>query len=100
MTEVVDERLETASSRNLSRRNVLRAGAVGVAAVGLGAGKVLMAPNLKMRGLATPDGVFGATSIALADALYIEAFPTSPLVLNPFSDPLPILQAAKPLTPV
>ena len=66
MTEVVDESLETASSSGVSRRNVLRAGAVGAAAVGLGAGKVLMAPTLKMRGLATPDGVFEATSIAFA----------------------------------
>ena len=31
--------------------------------------------------------------------LYIEAFPVSPLILNPFSDPLPILQALKPLSP-
>ena len=99
MTEVVDESLETASSSGVSRRNVLRAGAVGAAAVGLGAGKVLMAPTLNMRGLSTPDGVFGATSIALADALYIEAFPTSPLILNPFTDSLLIPPAATPLTP-
>ena len=39
MTEVVDESLETASSSGVSRRNVLRAGAVGAAAVGLGAGE-------------------------------------------------------------
>jgi FtsP/CotA-like multicopper oxidase with cupredoxin domain len=83
----------------VSRRNVLRAGAVGIAAVGVGAGKVLMQPSLQARGLMTPDGVFGAASIALADSLYIEAFPTSPLILNPFSDPLPIPQAATPLTP-
>jgi FtsP/CotA-like multicopper oxidase with cupredoxin domain len=99
MTEVVDESLETASSSGVTRRNVLRAGAVGAAAVGLGAGKVLMAPTLKMRGLTTPDGVFGATSIALADALYIEAFPTSPLILNPFTDSLLVPPAATPLTP-
>jgi FtsP/CotA-like multicopper oxidase with cupredoxin domain len=99
MTEVVDESLETASSSGVSRRNVLRAGAVGAAAVGLGAGKVLMAPTLQMRGLATPDGLFNASSIALADSLYIEAFPTSPLILNPFSDPLLIPPAATPLTP-
>ena len=99
MTEVLDESLEDTESTGVSRRNVLRAGAVGVAAVGLGAGKVLMAPNLNMRGLLTPDGVFGATSIALADALYIEAFPISPLILNPFSDPLVIPQAATPLSP-
>jgi FtsP/CotA-like multicopper oxidase with cupredoxin domain len=99
MTEVVDASLETASSSGVSRRNVLRAGAVGAAAVGLGAGKVLMAPTLQMRGLASPDGVFGAASMAFGDALYIEAFPTSPLILNPFTDPLLIPPAAKPLTP-
>jgi len=99
MTEVVDASLETASSSGVSRRNVLRAGAVGAAAVGLGAGKVLMAPTLQMRGLASPDGVFGAASMAFGDALYIEAFPTSPLILNPFSDPLLIPPAATPLTP-
>ena len=98
MTEVVDASPETASSSGVCRRNVLRAGAVGAAAVGLGAGKVLMAPNLKMRGLATPDGVFGATSIAFGAALYDEEFPVSPLILNPFSDPLLIPPAAKPLT--
>src|SRR5690348_6855495 len=99
MTEVVDASLETASSSGVSRRNILRAGAVGAAAVGLGAGKVLMAPTLQMRGLASPDGVFGAASMAFGDALYIEAFPTSPLILNPFTDPLLIPPAAKPLTP-
>src|SRR4029453_10669698 len=99
MTEGVEASPETASSSGVSRRNVLRAGAVGAAAVGLGAGKVLMAPTLKMRGLATPDGVFGATSIALADALYDEDFPVSPLILNPFTDALLIPPAAKPLTP-
>ncbi|HEV7658051.1 MAG TPA: multicopper oxidase domain-containing protein, partial [Mycobacteriales bacterium] len=99
MTEVVDESLEETERHGVTRRNVLKVGAVGAAAVGMGAGKVLMAPNLKMRGLMTPDGVFGATSIALADALYIEAFPTSPLILNPFSDPFLIPQAAKPLSP-
>jgi len=83
----------------ISRRNVLRAGAVGVAAVGLGAGKVLMQPSLKGHGFLSGNGVFGAASQAVADALYIEAFPVSPLILNPFSDPLPILQAMKPLSP-
>ncbi|HST66306.1 MAG TPA: multicopper oxidase domain-containing protein [Mycobacteriales bacterium] len=72
---------------------------MGAAAVGLGAGKVLMQPSLQMRGLANPDGVFGAASIALADAIYIEAFPVSPLILNPFNDPLVIPPAATPLTP-
>jgi FtsP/CotA-like multicopper oxidase with cupredoxin domain len=82
----------------VSRRNVLRAGAVGLAVVGAGAGKVLVQPSLAQRGLASPDGVFGAASEAIADSLYIEAFPVSPLIVNPFSDPMPVLKAATPLS--
>jgi FtsP/CotA-like multicopper oxidase with cupredoxin domain len=83
----------------LSRRTLLRAGALGVAVVGAGATKVLLTPRLASRGLANPDGVFGAASIAFADALYIEAFPTSPLILHPFTDELLVPRAARPLTP-
>ena len=79
----------TSDSRSdIPRRAVLRAGAVGAAAVGPGAGTVLMAPILRGRGLLSADGVFDATSVALADSLYDEVFPTSPLILNPFTDPL------------
>jgi FtsP/CotA-like multicopper oxidase with cupredoxin domain len=83
----------------LSRRSLLRAGAVGIAALGAGTGKVLLTPSLANRGLANPDGVFGAASMAFGDALYIEEFPTSPLILHPFTDPLPIPRALTPLTP-
>jgi hypothetical protein len=90
----------TSDSRSdIPRRAVLRAGAVGAAAVGPGAGTVLMAPILRGRGLLSADGVFDATSVALADSLYDEVFPTSPLILNPFTDPLLIPPAARPLTP-
>ncbi len=110
MTEVIDKSTNPPEQRGepehdgteqhgVSRRNVLRAGAVGIAAVGLGAGKVIMQPSLQRRGFLSPDGVFGAASQAIAESLYIEAFPVSPLILNPFNDPLPILQAAKPLSP-
>jgi FtsP/CotA-like multicopper oxidase with cupredoxin domain len=110
MTEVIDKSTDfpeqqgnpehgESERHGVTRRNLLRAGAVGVAAVGLGAGKVLMQPSLRTRGLMSPDGVFGAASEAIADSLYIEAFPVSPLILNPFNDPLPILKAAKPLSP-
>jgi FtsP/CotA-like multicopper oxidase with cupredoxin domain len=34
---------------------------------------------------------------AAAAQTYIEVFPTSPLILNPFTDPLPIPQAARPV---
>jgi len=58
MTEVINDREainesnESPDSENhsgVTRRNVLRAGAVGIAAVGLGAGKVLMQPSLQQR---------------------------------------------------
>ena len=90
MTENTDSR------SGLSRRVLLRAGAIGATAVGLQAGKSLLAPNLAGRGLLTPDGVFGAASIAWADAIYTEALPTSPLIMTPFVDPLSVPEALKP----
>ncbi len=99
MTEVINESTDSIDRSGVTRRNVLRAGAVGIAAVGLGAGKVLMQPSLQQRGLLSPDGVFGAASTAIADSLYIEAFPVSPLILNPFNDALVIPQALRPLSP-
>jgi FtsP/CotA-like multicopper oxidase with cupredoxin domain len=107
MTQVIHESTEQVEppaeqhgeQPGVSRRNVLRAGAVGVAAVGLGAGKVIMQPSLQRRGLLSPDGVFGAASTAIADSLYIEAFPVSPLILSPFNDPLVIPQTLRPLSP-
>jgi hypothetical protein len=94
----VEERLEPERA-GISRRNVLRAGAVGAAVVGAGAAKVVMQPSLQARGLLSRDGIFEGASIALADSLYDEDFPVSPLILNPFTDPLLIPTAAKPLTP-
>jgi FtsP/CotA-like multicopper oxidase with cupredoxin domain len=110
MTEVIDKGTDLPEQHGspshgdpeqngVTRRNVLRAGAVGIAAVGLGAGKVLMQPSLQRRGLLNPDGVFGAASTAIADSLYIEAFPVSPLILNPFTDALLIPPALRPLSP-
>ena len=98
----IDERAEEEVSDDrsgISRRNVLRVGAVGAAAVGIGAGKVLMQPSLAGRGLLSKDGVFQGASIALADSLYDEVFPNSPLILTPFTDQLLIPPAATPLTP-
>ncbi|HEX3592990.1 MAG TPA: multicopper oxidase domain-containing protein [Pseudonocardiaceae bacterium] len=45
------------------------------------------------------NGLFDATSIALADNIYTEVFSTSPLILHPFTDEMPIPQALTPLTP-
>jgi FtsP/CotA-like multicopper oxidase with cupredoxin domain len=83
----------------LSRRGLMRVGAVGAAAVGLEAGRLFVEPSLSQQGLASANGIFGAASIALADQLYIEAFPTSPLILNPFSDELVVPAAARPISP-
>jgi len=81
----------------LSRRNVLRISAAGAAAFGLGAGRLLLEPSLAQRGLASANGVFGAASIAWADLLYTEVFPTSPLILEPFKDALNVPKAARPV---
>ncbi|MEO6144787.1 MAG: multicopper oxidase domain-containing protein [Dermatophilaceae bacterium] len=54
-------------------------------------------PFLSQRGLLSADGAFAATSTELGDNLfYLEAFPTSPLILSPFSDPLLIPKALAP----
>jgi FtsP/CotA-like multicopper oxidase with cupredoxin domain len=87
---------ETPDEGQVSRRVLLRVSAAGAAALGITAGKVLVQPSLEQRGLASADGIFGATSMAFADALYTEAFPTSPLILSPFTDPLPVPKALRP----
>jgi hypothetical protein len=69
------------------RRELLKASAAGagfVAATGAG---LLSAGPLAQRLLST----------AAAAQTYIEVFPTSPLILNPFKDALPIPQAARPV---
>jgi FtsP/CotA-like multicopper oxidase with cupredoxin domain len=82
----------------VSRRNVLRAGAVGAAAFGLGAGRLLLQPSLAQRGFASGDGLLGAASVAWADSLYTEVFPVSPLILSPFTDPLRVPRALAPVS--
>ena len=80
----------------VARREFLRLGAIGGAAVAAGAVASTWAPDLRRRGLLSSKGVFDAASIAWADELYVEEFPTSPLILNPFTDPLPIPKALAP----
>jgi FtsP/CotA-like multicopper oxidase with cupredoxin domain len=79
----------------VSRRALLKAGAGGAAALGF-YGALSAAPDLSRQGLLSKDGVFGASSQAIADSVYTEVFPTSPLILNPFKDALPIPTVARP----
>jgi FtsP/CotA-like multicopper oxidase with cupredoxin domain len=81
----------------LSRRNLLKLGAAGVTLFALRGVERMIVPDLARRGLLSPDGVFDAASIAIADAIYIEEFPTSPLILRPFNDELPIPKALAPV---
>ena len=62
----------------LTRRDMLKLGAGGAGMFMLSAG-----------GLAVPRGFAGGGSGG-GGSLYIEAFPTSPLILSPFNDALPI----------
>jgi FtsP/CotA-like multicopper oxidase with cupredoxin domain len=87
---------ETEDNSGVLRRTVLKLGAVGIAGAALTAGRSLGEPYLAKKGLLSPDGAFAATSTAITDLIYIEAFPTSPLILSPFSDPLPIPKALRP----
>ena len=82
----------------VSRRTLLRLGAVGGAGVALVTVQGFGGPFLAQKGLLSADGAFAATSVALGDGLfYIENFPTSPLIVSPFNDPLPIPQALAPI---
>ncbi|MFL6063530.1 MAG: multicopper oxidase domain-containing protein [Friedmanniella sp.] len=93
----VEELLEPPRG-GMSRRSVLRLGALGVAGAALVGTRAAAEPYLASRGLMTPDGVFAAAATAITDLVYLEAFPTSPLILNPFSDPLNVPQALRPVS--
>src|SRR6476661_5587453 len=88
---------ESAGTNHVSRRTLLRLGAAGGAGAALVAAQGWAGPLLAQKGLLSPDGAFAASSTALGDLLfYIEAFPTSPLILTPFKDQLPIPKALAP----
>ena len=73
----------------LTRRDMIKLGAGGAGMFMLGAG-----------GLAVPRGFAGGSgSGGGGGSLYIEAFPTSPLILKPFTDPLNIPKALAPVDP-
>ena len=82
----------------VTRRTILRLGAIGGAGVALVTAQGIGVPFLSQKGLLSADGAFAATSTALGDNLfYVEAYPTSPLIISPFSDPLPIPKALAPV---
>jgi FtsP/CotA-like multicopper oxidase with cupredoxin domain len=83
----------------VSRRTLLRLGAAGGAGAAFVAAGGWGAPALARKGLLSADGAFAASSTKLGDLLfYTEAFPTSPLILKPFTDALPIPKALAPCT--
>jgi FtsP/CotA-like multicopper oxidase with cupredoxin domain len=87
---------EITQNDGMSRRTMLRLGAAGGVGVAL-TGATIGAPFLEKQGLLTPDGAFGASGTELSDSLfYIEEFPTSPLILAPFIDPLVVPKALRP----
>src|SRR6478752_3935778 len=81
----------------ISRRTMLKVGAVGAAGAAMVAGKAFVEPALAQKGLLSSNGVFAAAATEVANLVYIEAFPTSPLILEPFKDELPIPKALKPI---
>jgi FtsP/CotA-like multicopper oxidase with cupredoxin domain len=90
---------DSTTTSGVSRRAVLRLGAVGATGVALTAAGEFGAPYLAQKGLLSADGAFAATATALGDLLfYKEQFPTSPLILYPFTDPLPIPKALAPVS--
>jgi FtsP/CotA-like multicopper oxidase with cupredoxin domain len=71
----------------MRRRQLLKAGAAGAGFVAASGAGLLSAGPLARRLLGT----------AAAAQTYIEVFPTSPLILNPFKDALPVPKAARPV---
>ena len=88
---------QAALHSGMSRRTLIRIGAVGAAGVAFTAGRAVAEPYLAQQGVLSSDGVFAAAATALADLVYIEAFPTSPLILKPFTDPLNVPKALRPV---
>ncbi|MEN9646235.1 MAG: hypothetical protein RL238_2904 [Actinomycetota bacterium] len=97
MTDVRDDLGTSEEQAGINRRRLIQLGAAAGAVAAVGATTQVVIPKLEQKGLMSKDGVFDAASIAWADALYTEAFPTSPLILSPFSDALPIPKALRPV---
>jgi FtsP/CotA-like multicopper oxidase with cupredoxin domain len=87
----------TTEKGSVSRRTFLRVGASGAGLAAFYAARSILEPSLSSRGLLSPDGVFDGAAIELSDALYTEVVPTSPLILEPFKDDLPVPKALAPV---
>src|SRR3954464_15713642 len=74
------------NSIQLTRRDMLKLSSAGAGVFALTAS-----------GFAVPRGFAGGSGGG--GSLYLEAFPTSPLVLSPFTDELPIPKALRPADP-
>src|SRR3954449_8463437 len=89
---------EGEEERGVSRREILRWGAITGLGAGVAAVQGVGVPMLHQKGLLSPDGAFGATSTALGDLLfYTEVSPPSPWSWSPCSNALRIPPAAKPV---
>jgi FtsP/CotA-like multicopper oxidase with cupredoxin domain len=97
------KRDEHGEATKLSRRDVLRLGAVTGAAGALGAVGLRPTPAAASSGSGSGGSGSGSGSGSSATGCSglqaIEAYPTSPLLLEPFRDPLPIPRALRPVDP-
>jgi FtsP/CotA-like multicopper oxidase with cupredoxin domain len=94
-----EEAALASTGTTVSRRTMLKVGAAAGAGVALAAGKAFVEPALAQKGLLSGNGVFAGAATAIADLVYVEAYPTSPLILEPFKDQLPIPKAMRPVPP-
>src|SRR4051812_17329699 len=82
------EEMERLDKIRLSRRDMLKLSAGGAGMFAIGAG-----------GFAVPGGIAKGGGGGGGGSVYIEAFPTSPLITSPFNDPLVIPPAMQPSDP-
>src|SRR3954447_24938381 len=80
--------MERLDKIRLSRRDMLKLSAGGAGMFAIGAG-----------GVAVPGGIAKGGGGGGGGSVYIEAFPTSPLITSPFNDPLVIPPAMQPSDP-
>ena len=92
--------VELSPASGISRRSILRISAIGATGAALTTGGALAGPSLADKGWLTPDGVIAAAADTAGTVLfYTEVFPTSPLILSPFTDRLTIPPALRPVSP-